>query len=219
MDTESKLVDIKKFQTLLFKWYKLNGRPFFWRKNKNTPWDWFFIEFCLQRTRAETVNKYVPNLLKKYHDAETVVNTSIDELENDFRKLGYYKIRAKKLQIICEYLISKNEGNIPCDYDKLMSIPHVGEYITKAILCFAFNQRYNLIDSNIARIVIRLTGISYSSDVRSTKINQVSLLLLPKNHLSEYHYALIDIASLICKKIPRCSLCPLLSVCLYSIPV
>src|SRR5437879_9367541 len=49
-------------------------------------------------------------------------------------------------------------------YTTLFRSPGVGDYICKAVLCYAFGEREGPIDTNVVRVVTRLFGKQLSAD-------------------------------------------------------
>lgn len=52
---------IEFFQNALLDWYSKNGRDFPWRKKSATNYELIIAEVFLQRTKAETVAKFLPD--------------------------------------------------------------------------------------------------------------------------------------------------------------
>ena len=51
---------IRFIQQQLIIWYSQNGRSFLWRNKSATNYQLIISEVFLQRTKAETVNKFLP---------------------------------------------------------------------------------------------------------------------------------------------------------------
>jgi len=88
---------ISFFQEELLNWYKLNGRCFPWRKKSATNYKIILAEVFLQRTKAETVAKFLPFFLKKYPSWKQLSNDSENDLQEETRPLGLYKQRGSRL--------------------------------------------------------------------------------------------------------------------------
>lgn len=204
----------REFQKRLIVWFKKEGRIFYWRTQTLSPWQWLVLELLLKRTRAETVEKFFPSFIAKYHRPEIVVQTSDLELEEDLRFLGLQRQRRVALKRIAEKITSDYDGKVPVDYDSLISLPHVGRYIANAVLCFSQNQRRPIVDINVARVLTRFHGLEMPKDAREEWIWELAEKMLPEKNWKEYNYALIDLGALICKseKI-RCHDCCIQYLC------
>lgn len=206
----------KEFQKRIISWYKKNGRVFYWRTRKSNLWQWLVLESLLKRTRAETVEKIFPKFITKYFEPSVVVQASKLELENDLKYLGLYKQRQIALRRIAEKIVSDFNGRIPSDQPSLVKMPHVGPYISNAVLCFGDDQRKAIVDTNIARVLTRFQGLDVPKDAREEWIWKLAEKMLPQENCQEYNFGLIDIGATICKiRVPKCSLCFLKDMCSY----
>ncbi|TRZ49405.1 MAG: hypothetical protein D4S01_08645 [Dehalococcoidia bacterium] len=205
----------KEFQKCLISWYKKEGRNFYWRTQALSPWQWLVLELLLKRTRAETVEKFFPSFIAKYHRPEVVVEASDQELEEDLKFLGLQRQRRVALKRIAEKITRAYNGKVPVDYDSLLSLPYVGRYIANAVLCFSQNQRRSIVDINVARVLTRFHGLEMPKDAREEWIWELAKKTLPEKNWKEYNYALLDLGAKICKsKEPRCSQCWVQSICI-----
>ena len=206
----------KEFQKCLISWFKKEGRNFYWRTQTLSPWQWLVLELLLKRTRAETVDKFFPSFIAKYHRPEIVAQTSDLELENDLRFLGLQRQRRVALKRIAEKITSAYNGKVPVDYDLLISLPHVGRYIANAVLCFSQNQRRPIVDTNVARVLTRFHGLEMPKDAREEWIWELAEKMLPEDNWKEYNYSLLDLGAIVCKsQVLKCLYCCLTNICAY----
>jgi A/G-specific adenine glycosylase len=206
------------FTVILTDWFKKNARTFFWRKVQLTPFQSLVVELLLQKTRAETVEKFVREFLKQYPDPQAVVGTKTSELERRLQPLGLSKRRANHLKEISKTIIDEHEGTVPMDYKTLTSMKGVGPYIANAVLCFNGGIRKAVIDSNVIRILTRYFDLPKPIDVRRPgEIATVLEKLLPRKEFQEFNYALLDLGALVClPRKPRCHQCLLFKGCLTA---
>ena len=79
----------------------------------------------------------------------------------------------------------------------------IGRYTATAIRCFAYGTSEEVLDANVRRVFRRLTG-SVKPD-------------LMKSRSKKYHWAIFDLAALICKpQNPLCEQCPLFDLCEWA---
>src|SRR3990172_2985285 len=103
-------------------------------------WQWLVLEILLMRTKAETVEKIFPSFILKYFDPKIITQVENNELENDLKYLGLYRQRQKGLKLIAEKIQYVYGGQVPSDITSLASLPHVGPYISNAVLFFGLGQ-------------------------------------------------------------------------------
>lgn len=207
---------MKEFQDRVILWYKREGRTFYWRKCDLNIWQWLVLELLLKRTKAETVEKVFISLICKYSSPRIVVEVTDKELESDLRYLGLYRQRRIALKKIAEWIMWEHNGQTPSDEASLMKIPHVGLYISNAVLCFCKGQRKPIVDTNIARILTRLHGLDIPKDAREKWLWQLAEKSLPREDWKEYNYGLLDLGASVCSKKPKCILCCLSDICMYA---
>lgn len=61
----------------------------------------------------ETVNKVTASLFQKYKRPEDYVAVPLDELEQDIRRIGLFRNKAKHIQALCRMVLEKYDGLIP----------------------------------------------------------------------------------------------------------
>ena len=101
---------------------------------------------------------------------------------------------------------------VPDNELELRSLPGVGDYVAQAVLCFGFDQRAVLVDTNTARITGRLFA---REDERRWQLRlDLYRLAGPDGPDAEFNYALLDLGALICRAgTPRCHECPVRQHC------
>lgn len=203
---------VRELQERVIKWAKTNWSPYPWRMSRD-PYTILIAEFMLKRTTRQAVEKEYNKIINKFPDLESIANASEEDLRNAFRPIGLYEQRAKQIKKLAEHILAKHKGAIPNEWDALISLPGVGEYIAGAILSFGFGKRVPVIDSNVKRLFTRITGLDMK---RSHALHRLLDKLLPKRDYVYFNYGLIDLGNFVCHyKTPRCEKCPLTSLCVY----
>jgi len=190
-------------------------RPYFWRIDRIDPFAMLVIEILLVRTRAEIVASVAKMLLIKFPTPKAFSTADLGELENLLRPLGLFKKRAEALVNLGIRLLEDYHGEVPNHEDKLLSLPYVGKYTANAVLCFHFNQRRPVVDTNVARVFSRYFGAPLPTGKLDTNCDiwNLAKALLPKKNAKTYNWSLIDLGGTICTRIPKCNVCPLLNSC------
>jgi len=197
-------------------WWLRNRRSYPWRKTSD-PYKIAIAEIMLQRTRADQVLPIYLSFIKKFPTITDLAKASEVEISYFFRKLGLFW-RAGLVKKMANFVVKEYRGTFPKDLKSLIKIPAIGEYISRAILSFAYGKRVVVIDSNICRIVKRIFGIEVSGEARRNRdIQRLAEKLLPSEIESKFiNWALIDFSALICKPSrPSCEICPIRNCCNY----
>ncbi|VFP78370.1 Adenine DNA glycosylase [Buchnera aphidicola (Cinara cuneomaculata)] len=205
------------FSQKILNWFHIYGR-------KNLPWQkkniyliWI-SEVMLQRTQVKTVIPYFKKFKKKFPNLQVLAFAHIDEILYLWSGLGYYQ-RAYNIHKTAIIIQNAYNGIFPNNFNEILKLPGIGKSTTGAILSFAYNFGYAILDCNIKRILIRYHNINTDHK----KKNQLELMLwslinnyLPIHQSRAFNQAMMDIGALICThRNPQCNLCPLKNSCLY----
>ncbi|WP_276349185.1 hypothetical protein [Daejeonella sp. JGW-45] len=206
------------FQSKILDWFELSGRHYFsWRRKGLTPYEIVIAEVLLQRTKAETIEKFYPGFLITFPDWETIARADIAFLEKQLQPVGLYRQRARRLQDLAIEMV-RLRGQFPTERKALEQIPFLGQYIVNAIELQIFNRPKPLIDVNMARLLERYFGPRKLADIRYDPYLQ-NLAAEVVNHslIKEINWAILDFASMICKSSrPLCINCLLSDTCDFS---
>ncbi|RLG76710.1 MAG: hypothetical protein DRO12_04090, partial [Thermoprotei archaeon] len=122
-----------------------------------------------------------------------------------------YKQRAKQLKQLAEVIIKKYSGKIPDKWEDLVALPGVGIYLAGAVLSLGYGKKAPVLDSNVIRLLSRLTGIKAK---RHEDYLKLLWELIPDKEHDYFNYGLIDLGALVCHyKQSRCGSCPLKDFC------
>lgn len=204
----------------LIAWFNKNGRSFIWR-DRSEPFVVLIAEILLKKTSANVVNRFLPRFLDRYGDVHALHNATLKELEEVIAPLGLSVQRGKQLKSLARALVQSYGGAIPSERDKLLQLPGIGEYIAGAVLSFAYKKPEAIVDTNVARIIIRFYGIEPSryEARRSPEVwEQASRLVNQDSECGHrINWALLDLGALICKpRRPKCDECPLKCDCTFA---
>lgn len=125
-------------------------------------------EIMLQQTTVSTVLNHFERFLKEFPTLKTIARASEEEMLIAWKGLGYYR-RAKNLKKIAEYLTTHFAGEIPLDYEVLISIPGIGPYTASALIGIGANKKALAVDANLERVIARLYGFK---EVKGPKLQQ-----------------------------------------------
>jgi endonuclease-3 len=160
----------------------------------------------------ETVNKVTNSLFAKYKSPEDYLAVPLAELQEDIRRIGLFRNKAKNIQALCSLLLEKHAGEIPTDYDALVELPGVGRKTANVVLSTAFGVPAIAVDTHVERVSKRLGMAKWKDSV--LEVEKTLMRKVPREEWSVTHHRLIFFGRYHCKaQSPRCDVCPLLSVC------
>lgn len=114
------------------------------------------------------------------------------------------------------YILERQRGRMPANYDDLLKVPGIGEYTAGAIASIAFGQRAAAIDGNVKRVVSRLLAWPEPIEtVRSRRrFRECLLFWQPELQPGNFNQAVMELGALICTPVkPKCQRCPLRQMC------
>ena len=207
--------EIQEFRSALLRWGKDHYQDLPWRKPLPV-WQGLVTEILLQRTRALQVVPVFEKFRNRYPTVQDFSNASRDEISELIKPLGL-RWRAPLLYDLAQ-LINETSGQVPLDEKTLQQWPGVGPYVSSATLSLHANRRAVIIDSNVVRVLCRVVGQPYDGETRRKRwLRELTERLTPRAGSREYNYALLDLATAVCRPSePLCGECPLESICLSS---
>jgi A/G-specific adenine glycosylase len=204
--------DTNFFINTVLRWYEKNGRNFPWRRTKDV-YRLLVAEKLLQRTQAKIVAKFYPKFISKYPTYHALAHAKTKDVERLIRPLGLYKIRARELKNMAA-LMEKRVVGVPSP-DDLKGLKGVGEYVEKAVRCFAFGELTLPLDANIKRLISRFFYGEHVAEV-DNRICKRIVRNICRSEIKKFVWGLLDFEEEICTpKAPKCHKCPLASRCRY----
>jgi len=200
--------EISTFQDALLNWAEDNTQQFPWR-NTGDPYRILVSEFMLHRTRAKQVLPIYSEFINRFPTLDEFICSDKQDAIEILEPLGLNWRINNLINALIQ--INKLYGVVPTDFDKLINIQGIGQYIAGSTVCFAKNENQSLIDTNTLRVIGRYWGLIFAEKERKKKrtkkiVSTVTHSDQPKN----IYYAIIDLAHKICfVKSPDCSICPL----------
>ncbi|MDO8736402.1 MAG: hypothetical protein Q7K29_04895 [Thermoleophilia bacterium] len=199
----------------LNRWHRSAARGYSWRK-KPSKYHVLVAEFLLQRTQPVQVARVYDVFVSKWPDIESIVHARENQLTKVLLPLGRTH-RAKEIKKAFKF-IKEKWGVIPDTEEELKLIPGVGNYIARAVLCFAVKKPLGLIDPGIIRVFNRFFCLESSKARAHTdkQLWEVADSLVPNKNPDRYNLALLDLAALVCTaKSPKHEDCPIKTNCCF----
>ena len=206
-----------EFRAKLRPWSEIHHRNFPWRDPGRTAYETLIAEVMLKRTTAESASRIYLGFLEKYPTLQILEKATAEELALDFRSLGLHFQRADALEKLAKYLIAQEGGSVPNKFDRLIKVPGLGDYSTRAILSFGYGRKAAVVDANVVRVISRVFR-RMMPDHPGIQLTQIAAdALVPSEGHRWFNYAMLDLGRLVCRSSnPNCSDCPLFSICDYA---
>ena len=192
-------------------WYDRARRDLPWRNPGVSAWQILVSEFMLQQTPVARVLPVWRDWVVRWPTASATAAASPADVLRAWGKLGYPR-RAKRLHECATVVARDHNDVVPDDVDTLLTLPGVGGYTARAVLCFAYRQPVPVVDTNVRRVVAR--AVHGRADAGTTSASRdhadVSALLPDDEAAPQFSAALMELGATVCTaRNPRCGLCPL----------
>ncbi len=160
----------------------------------------------------ETVNKVTKDLFLKYKNPEDYLAVPLDELEQDIRRIGLYRNKAKFIQSLCQMIFEEFNGELPTSHEDLVKLPGVGRKTANVVVSNAFGVPAIAVDTHVERVAKRLGLAGLTDSV--LKVEEKLMKQIPREEWTVTHHRLIFFGRYHCKaQNPRCEVCPLIDIC------
>ena len=165
------------------------------------------------QTTDKSVNVVTPALFERYPDAEALAAAEAPEVSEYIKRIGMYKTKAKNIVGMAQKLVSDYDGQVPEDYDALVSLPGVGRKTANVVLSVGFGHQRIAVDTHVFRVANRI-GLVHEKDVLKTELALMERI--PEERWSRTHHSLIFHCRQCCDaRKPKCDDCPINTLCEY----
>ena len=208
------------FRRRLMSWYRSHARELPWR-GVSDPYRTWLSEVMLQQTRVGAVIEHYENFLRRFPTMLALALASEAEVLATWSGLGYYR-RARMLHKTAQFLTRERGGILPGTAVELRTLPGIGEYTSAAIASIAFGESIAVVDGNVERVLLRLTGRpELKTAAGRAFVQRKASALVPKRKVGEgvnaagdHNQAMMELGATLClPRNPLCLHCPVYSMC------
>ena len=165
------------------------------------------------QTTDKSVNKVTPALFAAYPDALSLSEADPDDVAEYIRKIGMYKTKSKNIVNLAKKLVTDFGGQVPEDYDLLISLPGVGRKTANVVLAEGFGHQRIAVDTHVFRVANRI-GLADEKDVLKTELALMEAI--PEEMWAHSHHCLIFHGRNLCNaRKPDCENCKINIYCRY----
>ncbi len=159
----------------------------------------------------ERVNRVGETLYRKYRSVRDFADADLSELEKDIHSVGFYHMKAQHIIGCCRELLSRFDGEVPCEIEDLTSLPGVGRKTANVVRTHVFHEPSVVVDTHVKRVSNRL-GLTKEQD--PVKIEFDLMKKVPKDHWSLINLQFIRLGRELCHaRKADCETCFLNGLC------
>jgi endonuclease-3 related protein len=172
-----------------------------------------------QNTNWKNVEKAIRNLRQSdLMEPHALYNVPVEELEELLRPAGYFRVKARRLRSLLEFIINRYNGSIEAMFrtdletlrKELLAVNGIGPETADSILLYAGSLPIFVVDAYTQRIFARHGWIGFDADYHQIQDYIQSCLPEDPRLYNEYHALLVYAGKHFCNKSkPKCNECPL----------
>jgi endonuclease-3 len=163
------------------------------------------------RTRDEEMLTTAMELFEQARTPQQIAALSPDEIDALITRSTFHEGKSHQIHDIAVQVVEEFGGELPCDFDTLVSLRGVGPKCAGLTLGVACGQLHIGVDVHVHRVTNRWGIVATKTPEKTLTALQK---ILPERYSVEINERLVPFGKHICTgTLPKCSTCPLLSMC------
>ena len=183
-----------------------------------TPFEVMVGAILTQNTSWKNVEVSILHLKEnRVMSPEGIYRLKMSVLASMITSSGCFRIKASRLKTFVDFLFEEFDGDIdkmgkvPLEElrEKLLGVKGIGPETADSILLYGLKQPIFVIDAYTKRVLSRHGIISEKASYVEVQSLFMKNLPLHEKLFNEYHALFVHLGKTVCKKIPKCDICPL----------
>jgi A/G-specific adenine glycosylase len=110
-------------------------------------------------------------------------------------------------------MVDRFDGEVPRTLNELLELPGVGPYTARAVLTFAFDADVAVVDTNVARVLARISG----KVLNARASQEMADAWLPVGFSRDWNQVMMDFGATVCTaRKAHCEGCPVFAQCVWK---
>ena len=169
------------------------------------------VRLAAQCTDAR-VNVVVKELFAKYPSPQALAQAGVEEIEEIVRPCGLGASKARDIHKCMNMLVEQFDGQVPDDFEALLSLPGVGRKSANLILGDVFGKPAIVTDTHCIRLVNRMGLVDGIKDPK--KVEMELWKIIPGEKGSDFCHRLVHHGREVCTaRKAYCEKCCLQEIC------
>lgn len=183
-----------------------------------TPFEVMVGAILTQNTSWRNVEKAIQRLKEKgVLNSKRIYQLKKSELASLIKSSGYFRIKADRLKAFVNFLFEDYHGDIErmrkedlgTLRQKLLKVNGIGPETADSILLYGLKKPIFVVDAYTKRVLLRHGIISERASYEEIQRFFMDHLLHGEKLFNEYHALIVHLGKRVCKKTPRCDICPI----------
>ena len=170
------------------------------------------VRLAAQCTDAR-VNVVVKDLFGKYPSPQALAQASVEEIEEIVRPCGLGASKARDIYKCMNMLVDQFGGQVPDDFDALLSLPGVGRKSANLIMGDVFGKPAIVTDTHCIRLSNRIGLVDNMKEPK--KVEMALWKIIPPEEGNDLCHRLVNHGRDVCtaRTKPYCDRCCLNDIC------
>ena len=161
----------------------------------------------------ERVNIVCKELFRRFPNAKSLADGSLEEIEEIIKPCGLFRMKAKNIKDSAYLLHYEYNDVVPNSMEELLTFPGVGRKIANLLLGDLYHLPAIVADTHCIRICGRL-GFYSQKDKNPLKTEKIMSELIKPSEQSDFCHRIVLFGREYCKaQGPRCDECPINHLC------
>lgn len=157
------------------------------------------------------VNKATAPLFEKVKTPDDMYKLGEEGLKEYIKSINYYNTKAKNIIKMTQVLLNDFNGEVPCDFDVLQTLPGVGRKTANVFLNVLEKRPLIAVDTHVFRVANRLKIACGKTPI---EVEEKLAKVVPDEYKVNAQHWFVLFGRYICKaKNPRCDICPVMDIC------
>jgi A/G-specific adenine glycosylase len=202
---------INNVPELLLQWGLPQLRNMPWRETQD-PWHVLVSEVMLQQTHVPRVLPRFERFVELFPTPRACAAAPLADMLVEWQGMGYPR-RCKNLQLAAQMMVDRFDGEVPRTLNELRELPGVGPYTARAVLTFAFDADVAVVDTNVARVLARISG----KVLNARASQEMADAWLPVGFSRDWNQVMMDFGATVCTaRKAHCEGCPVFAQCVWK---
>lgn len=182
-----------------------------WRETQD-PWHVLVSEVMLQQTHVPRVLPRFERFMALFPTPRACAAAPLADMLVEWQGMGYPR-RCKNLQLAAQMMVDRFDGEVPRTLNELLELPGVGPYTARAVLTFAFDADVAVVDTNVARVLARISG----KVLNARASQEMADAWLPVGFSRDWNQVMMDFGATVCTaRKAHCEGCPVFAQCVWK---
>jgi len=180
--------------------------------NHRNPLELLIATILSAQCTDKQVNIVTADLFKKYRSAADYTAVPLEALQEDIKRIGLFRNKAKSIQNCCRALVALHAGEVPETMEDLVALAGVGRKTANVVLGNAFDINEGIVvDTHVGRLSRRL---GLTAEKTAEKVEVALQKLVPRDDWTMLSHWLIFHGRRRCSaRKPECAECEIAPLC------